>query len=94
MKITQVIIKNWRSIKYVDFKTDAMNIFVGANNAGKTNIMSAINFLLGDRYPMPATCQTATIFFAISRGISSSRLTLKARSTPALTLIPAVISMH
>ena len=62
MKITQVIIKNWRSIKYVDFKTDAMNIFVGANNAGKTNIMSAINFLLGDRYPMPANLLDSDYF--------------------------------
>lgn len=30
-----------------------MTILVGANNAGKTNILSAINFLMGDRWPMP-----------------------------------------
>lgn len=31
-----------------------MTILVGANNSGKTNILSAINFLIGDRYPIPA----------------------------------------
>jgi len=53
MKITRVIIKNWRSIKDVEFYPSDMTVLIGANNAGKTNILSAINLLLGDRYPMP-----------------------------------------
>ncbi len=53
MKISRVVIKNWRSIKEVDFRPSDITILVGANNAGKTNILSAINFLLGDRWPMP-----------------------------------------
>jgi putative ATP-dependent endonuclease of OLD family len=31
-----------------------VTVLVGPNNAGKTNILSAINFLLGERWPMPA----------------------------------------
>lgn len=54
MKITRVIIRNWRSVKDADFEPADMTILVGANNAGKTNILSAINFLMGDRWPMPA----------------------------------------
>ena len=54
MKITRVIIQNWRSVKDADFAPSDMTVLVGANNAGKTNILSAINFLLGDRWPMPA----------------------------------------
>jgi predicted ATP-dependent endonuclease of OLD family len=54
MKIKRVQIKNWRSIRLVDFYPEDICILVGANNAGKTNILSAINFLLGDRFPMPA----------------------------------------
>jgi putative ATP-dependent endonuclease of OLD family len=53
MKITRVIIQNWRSVKDADFAPSDMTVLVGANNAGKSNILSAINFLLGDRWPMP-----------------------------------------
>jgi putative ATP-dependent endonuclease of OLD family len=53
MKITRVIIRNWRSVKDADFEPADMTILVGANNAGKTNILSGINFLMGDRWPAP-----------------------------------------
>lgn len=53
MRISRVIIENWRSVKYADFEPADMSVLVGANNAGKTNILSAINFLIGDRWPMP-----------------------------------------
>lgn len=53
MRISRVIIENWRSVKYADFQPADMTVLVGANNAGKTNILSAINFLIGDRWPMP-----------------------------------------
>jgi len=53
MRITRVIIQNWRSIKEVDFHPSDMTVLIGPNNAGKTNILSAINFLIGERYPMP-----------------------------------------
>lgn len=54
MRISRVIIRNWRSVKDADFEPADMTILIGANNAGKTNILSAINFLMGDRWPAPA----------------------------------------
>ncbi|MFC3631890.1 AAA family ATPase [Paracoccus angustae] len=51
MKITYVKIENWRSIKSVEFAPSDITVLVGSNNAGKTNILSAINFLLGERWP-------------------------------------------
>ncbi|MCP9223380.1 AAA family ATPase [Erythrobacter sp. LQ02-29] len=54
MRITRVQIRNWRSIKDVDFYPSDITVLVGPNNAGKTNILSAINFIMGDRWPMPA----------------------------------------
>lgn len=51
MKIKRVVIKNFRSIKHVDFEPQNICVFVGENNAGKTNILSAINFLLGEYFP-------------------------------------------
>lgn len=57
MRIRRVRIANWRSIKYADFHPSDMTVLVGANNAGKTNILSAINFLIGDRWPMPGNLE-------------------------------------
>ncbi len=66
MRIERVSIQNWRSIKDVEFCPADISVLVGANNAGKTNILSAINFLLGEKWPMPANLSD-TDFFQASR---------------------------
>jgi putative ATP-dependent endonuclease of OLD family len=67
MKISRVIIRNWRSVKDADFKPSDMTILVGANNAGKTNILSAINFLMGDRWPMPGNLLDSDFYLSDRR---------------------------
>ncbi|WP_293678500.1 AAA family ATPase [uncultured Phenylobacterium sp.] len=62
MRITRVAIKRWRSIKDLQFYPDDITVLVGPNNAGKTNILSAINFLLGDRWPMPANLEDSDFY--------------------------------
>lgn len=62
MKITYVKIENWRSIKLVEFAPADVTILVGSNNAGKTNILSAINFLLGERWPMPGNLEDSHFY--------------------------------
>ena len=54
MRTSRVVIQNWRSVNYAVFQPADMTVLVGANNAGKTNILSAINFLMGDRWPLHA----------------------------------------
>lgn len=44
MKISNIKIKNFRSIEKIDIELDDFNIFVGQNNHGKTNIFEAINW--------------------------------------------------
>lgn len=44
MKITNIKIENFRSIKQTDFATTDFNICVGQNNCGKTNFFEAIEF--------------------------------------------------
>lgn len=44
MKITDIKIDNFRSIKQTEFKTTDFNIFVGQNNCGKTNFFEAVEF--------------------------------------------------
>jgi len=52
MKIRKIHIKNYKSIKELNFKPNAsINAFIGENNTGKSNIFEAINWLLGPTYP-------------------------------------------
>jgi energy-coupling factor transporter ATP-binding protein EcfA2 len=62
MKISRVTVKNWRSIKHIDFYPSDMTVLIGPNNAGKTNILSALNLLIGDRWPMPGNLADADFY--------------------------------
>lgn len=51
MYISKLIIKNYKSIKdEVFIFNKGINVLVGKNNAGKSNIVSALNEILGDKY--------------------------------------------
>jgi putative ATP-dependent endonuclease of OLD family len=51
LRLTRVAIENYRSIKQLEFKPKMLCALVGANNAGKSNILTALDLLLGSRYP-------------------------------------------
>jgi len=44
MRVSKIIIKNFRSIKEAEVIPDNFNIFVGQNNHGKTNLFEAIDW--------------------------------------------------
>lgn len=44
--ITSIRIKNFRSIKNALIKVKDMNIFVGLNDVGKSNVLKALNLFL------------------------------------------------
>lgn len=44
MKISRFLIKNFRSIEEASFNCTDFNIFVGQNNAGKTNFFEAVDW--------------------------------------------------
>lgn len=51
MYISKLIINNYKSIKDEEFIFNkGINILVGKNNAGKSNIVSALNEILADKY--------------------------------------------
>lgn len=53
MKIEHLTIRNYKSIKELDLDLSSrINVFIGANNVGKSNIMSAMEFLLGSTFPI------------------------------------------
>ncbi len=47
IKIVEVRIRNFRSLKSVDVEIDTLTIFVGANNSGKTSCLEALMFAMG-----------------------------------------------
>lgn len=49
--LKKVEIKNFRSIKEGSVQLQNLAALVGANNAGKTNLLRAINFILGKKWP-------------------------------------------
>ncbi|MDK2929031.1 MAG: hypothetical protein PWP73_622 [Methanococcus sp.] len=52
MYLSKVHIENYRSIKELDLTFDqGKNVIVGKNNAGKSNIIKAIDIVLGERVP-------------------------------------------
>lgn len=51
MKIERVLIENFRSIRHAEIFPGDVCALVGENNAGKTNVLSALDFLLGEVYP-------------------------------------------
>ena len=51
MKIRDVQIENWRSIRNVDLTFQDLMIFIGQNNHGKSNILSAVLFFFGEIKP-------------------------------------------
>ena len=53
MRIIKAVIENYRSIKHLEIEFKPLFGLIGANSAGKSNILRAINLVLGERYPMP-----------------------------------------
>ena len=52
MKITRIVIHNYKSIKSIDIKlSDQVNVFIGENSVGKSNIFAALEWVLGPVYP-------------------------------------------
>ncbi|MDO9522327.1 MAG: AAA family ATPase [Methanocorpusculum sp.] len=60
MYLSRVIIQNYRSIDFLNLEfSKGKNVIVGKNNSGKSNIISAINLLLGE--PSPAYEKSSNI---------------------------------
>ena len=51
MKIESLSISNWRSIKHLDIVFQDLMIFIGQNNHGKSNVLSALLFFFGEIKP-------------------------------------------
>ena len=64
MRLEKIVIEKFRSIDkiYINFPENKPLILFGPNNAGKSNILSAINRLLGERFPTFIECEDSDYF--------------------------------
>lgn len=51
MRLSRVRIQNFRSIKDAEFRPSDLCALIGPNNCGKSNILKAINLVLGSSWP-------------------------------------------
>ena len=51
MAIARIQIENYRSIENLTLPFGELNALVGSNNAGKSNILKALNIILGETWP-------------------------------------------
>jgi len=47
MRISNLKIHNWRSIKYIEISFEELMIFLGQNNCGKSNVLYSLLFFFG-----------------------------------------------
>lgn len=63
MYLSRLIIKNYRSIKDLDIKFQkGKNVIVGRNNSGKSNIIKALDIVLGENSPTYQKSENITQF--------------------------------
>lgn len=51
MKISHVIITNFRSIEKIEFKPRDLTTLIGPNNAGKSSVLRALEIFLNQQSP-------------------------------------------
>jgi len=51
MQIKRIHIENFRSIKTLDYESGPYCVLIGENNSGKSNILRALNLVLGEMWP-------------------------------------------
>jgi len=76
MYLSRLSIENYRSIKNLDIRfSPGKNVLVGRNNAGKSNILKAINLVLGENSPDYKNNDNLTIDdFYTSSGFTSDKV--------------------
>lgn len=51
MKVARIEIEHFRSIEKLSYEPKGLTLLIGQNNAGKSNILRALNLVLGDSWP-------------------------------------------
>ncbi len=89
--LTRVLCENYRSLEHFELDLSELTVLVGANGAGKSAVLDAIDFLLGERWPSLAQLDIPGDFTNLD---NSRALKLQAWFDPALTYEDAMGTSH
>ena len=89
--LTRVLCENYRSLEHFELDLSELTVLVGANGAGKSAVLDAIDFLLGERWPSLAQLDIPGDFTNLD---NSRALKLQAWFNPALTYEDAMGTSH
>ncbi len=68
MYVGQLIVKGYRSLKDVSIRFyPGLNVLVGKNNAGKSNIIRALDMILGEKWPTYADVEEGDFYRSSSQ---------------------------
>ena len=75
--ISKILIENFRSIKKLEIGLENYCTFIGANNAGKSNILRALNLILGEGWPTDKSFTEDDFYEKDTRNIIEIRVGFK-----------------
>ena len=90
MRIKHVKIRNWRSIRNLDIDVGPLMIFVGPNNCGKSNVLTALNFFFSssEKAEDADRCSAAAPDEDVSVELTFCELTEQDRTTFRQYILP------
>lgn len=88
--IRTLSVRNFRSIRRADITFESINALIGRNNAGKSNIMKALNLIVGDVYPSVRAFDEKDFFNYDKR----NPIQIQAQFTKALETNPRVFGFQ
>jgi putative ATP-dependent endonuclease of the OLD family len=89
--LKRLVCANYRSLETFELDLSPMTVLVGSNGAGKSTVLSAIEFLLGDRWPSLSQLEVPSDFTALD---NSRSLSIQAWFDPALIYEDAMGTSH
>jgi putative ATP-dependent endonuclease of the OLD family len=89
--LKRLVCTNYRSLETFELDLSPMTVLVGANGVGKSTVLSAIEFLLGDRWPSLSQLEVPGDFTALD---NSRPLSIQAWFDPVLIYEDAMGTSH
>jgi putative ATP-dependent endonuclease of the OLD family len=89
--LKKLVCSNYRSLEYFELDFSPMTVLVGSNGVGKSTVLSAIEFLLGDRWPSLAQLDIPGDFTVLD---NTRTLRIQAWFDPVLIYEDAMDTRH
>ena len=89
MRLNRIVIEHYRSIERIEIRLPYQKplILFGSNNAGKSNIISAVEKILGTRWPISIELEDSDFFMRDRERYPEAHITASFESALSLSKI-------